>query len=36
MDALTGIAVTIANLFLIPLAGAWVLYRIPAMRELLK
>ena len=36
MDALIGIAVTIANLFLIPLAGAWVLYRIPAMRELLK
>ena len=36
MDALTSIAVTIANLFLIPLAGAWVLYRVPAMRELLK
>lgn len=35
MDALTGIAVTIANLFLIPLAGAWALYRIPAIRALL-
>jgi hypothetical protein len=35
MDALTGIAVTVANLFLIPLAGAWLLYRIPAVRRML-
>ena len=35
MDALIGITVTIANLFLIPLAGAWALYRIPAVRRML-
>lgn len=34
MDVLTGISVTVANLFLIPLAGAWILYRIPAIRAL--
>ena len=35
MDALTGIAVTVSNLFLVPLAGAWLLYRIPAVRRML-
>lgn len=35
MDALTGIAVTVTNLFILPIAGAWVLYRIPAVRNLL-
>ena len=32
---LANVALTLFNLFILPLAGAWILHRVPAMRELL-